>query len=416
MVPLLTQRAAKDAVQLSTAEAALWGAILYRCFNRLSTFSRWAAAQALAKKLKLPLSAVLKRASKGASSLYEAAVHGSLESRREELHSIAASGVTLLGRNGCRDKWGKDTCLQHMSGKRKTICCVAELPLPSELHDFKTFLEWEVSQGRGVMTGEHQVQPRVRVLSVLGKLAANKCSRLKKLSLTFRETRSAKVVMDELRKFDTVGDFFAWQIFSDLVAVQYHCQLFPTDTILPSAVVKDSLFDYALFGPGARKGACIIDGDAANVLESDKDANQAATLQRAKKILADFPAALERTKLDKSWARCAQGRAYDLETIEHSLCGFYGVMKRKIPKVLAADGKASKEMARAAREANCVWPPASLKGASHGPSTLERLGTSRCSWKPNPSTAMERLDLQQMVKAAQYVQSAGSDIKKEDGV
>jgi len=56
------------------------------------------------------------------------------------------------------------------------------------------------------------------------------------------------------------------------------------------------------------------------------------------------------------------------------------------------------------------------KGPLVVPAHQRGLGTSRCSWKPNPSTATERLDLQIMVKAAQYVQSAGSFIKKEDSV
>ena len=106
MAPGLVQRAGEreeeegGELSLSPAEAALWGAIVYRCFNRLSTFSRWAAVRALAAGKKKPLSEVLRASSGGGTtSMYERACHGGPPglSRQEEIHAIAASGVTLHG-------------------------------------------------------------------------------------------------------------------------------------------------------------------------------------------------------------------------------------------------------------------------------------------------------------------------------
>ena len=79
-----------------------------------------------------------------------------------------------------------------------------------------------------------------------------------------------------------VADFFAWQIFSDLVCVQYYCQLFPDNTIIPSSVVDNSRFNYGLFGPGARKGAYIIFGGGSDLLANLKqNVSQLSTIPRA---------------------------------------------------------------------------------------------------------------------------------------
>ncbi|KAL9183375.1 hypothetical protein ACHAXT_005162, partial [Thalassiosira profunda] len=391
MAPNLVEKAGE--MSLSPAEAALWGSIAYRCFNRLSTFSRWAAVKALAAKLNLPVSEILARQS-GSTSLYEERCHGPPGVRSEEFHAIAASGVTLHGRHGYRDKWGKEFCAEQMNGKRTPMCCVAEIPLPSEIGDFKTFVKWESRQGRGVMTGEHQVQPKERILAMLSRLAAKDCERLRNMSALFWRAHVVETILDDLRTLDTVGPFFAWQIFSDLVAIQYgHCQLFPDSTILPTWAVQGSLFDYALFGPGARKGAYIIDGGASTVLETDKDTSQAVALERAKRILAEFGTALKRTGVDKNWNECARGRPYDLETLEHSLCGFYGVLVDHCTNVIEADEKSSDAMAKVAMKANCAWPP-EASGPSHSASTREKQGGP--AWAPNPCTALERADLERM--------------------
>ena len=48
------------------------------------------------------------------------------------------------------------------------------------------------------------------------------------------------------------------------------------------------------------------------------------TLERSQRIVSAMPAALERMGLWKEWVRLSGGRAYDLETAEHLLCGWYG--------------------------------------------------------------------------------------------
>jgi len=394
--------------RLTHAEAALWGAIIYRVMNRLSTFSRWAAIKKMSIDEDKSISKLLNE------GLYESAVHGTCSGnnnnnndnhkggkRNEDLHAIAASGVTLLGRMGYRDKWGKDFCLQQMNSK-SPICCVSQLPLPTELEDFKLFTDWEKHKmKRGVMTGEHQVQPYEVIMDMLRKLVANNCSQLKKMSKVFMATDSAKVVLDELKKLPMVADFFSWQIFSDLVCVQYYRPLYPDNTILPLSVVNDSRFNYGLFGPGARKGANMIFGKAANQLEFNKNVSQAVTIPRAVEIRSKFRDALIRTKLERSWEDRAFGREYDLETVEHSLCGFYGVMHNLNINVLLSDEKASKEMEKVAKIAKCVWPPGS-NACCHSSSirdsdsqTLnkiqQRQGMGR--WKPHPCTDLERQDL-----------------------
>jgi len=187
-----------------------------------------------------------------------------------------------------------------------------------------------------------------------------------------------------------VADFFAWQIFSDLVCVQYYCQLFPANTILPSSVVNDSRFNYGLFGPGARKGAYIIFGGGSDLLANLKqNVSQSSTIPRAVIIRNKFQDALIRTKLDESWTDRANGRKYDLETVEHSLCGFYGVMHNLNVNILASDEKASKVMEKIANNHDCVWPPGSDKSSSN--KIQQRQGMGR--WKPHPCTTLERHDL-----------------------
>ena len=391
---------------LDSAEIALWGAILYRVFNRLSTFSRWAAVKALAAKLDQSISAVLKRSKATGSSAYEMSCHGPPKNRKDGFHAIAASGVTLYGRHGYRDRWGKDFCFRQMNGEIPPMCCVAELPTPNELSDFKSFVEWEVSHNRGVMTAEHQVQSKSKIFTMLQKLATNNRVQLRMLGNVLKTSLAAQPILDELRTLDTVGDFFAWQIFSDLVSVQHHCQLFARDEILPSSVIDDSFFSFALFGPGARKGAQILDGGAAEVCEFDQDVPQAAALPRARRILEEFPKALKRIKLDEKWKVRAHGRQFDLETLEHSLCGYYCAFHNLVESVIELDDDTSKLLEKIAQENGCTWSRRQNRAPSKPAS----------SWHPNPCTAMERMDLKEMVKATKNrnIKCANPDCKKEE--
>jgi hypothetical protein len=310
-------------VHLTEAATVLWGAIVYRVFNRLSLFSRWAALRQLSHDTQQSVSQLLR------SGHYETRVFGGRaiktgtrtttnssskvkgSSMKEnsnsnnnnnkvvvDYHAIAASGVTLLGRMGCRDVWGKDFCLNQMNHSNHSnqkassspndieeknkdapstsssssvpplMMCVSQLPLPHEWEDFKLFTHHEKCRmGRGVLTGEHQTQPYFGVLATLTKLISNECSQLKSMSAKFmtigtpaKETHTtrtattatpAQYVLDTLKnELHHVADFFAWQIFSDLVCVQYYCQLYPDNTILPMCVVHDSRYHHARFGPG----------------------------------------------------------------------------------------------------------------------------------------------------------------------
>ena len=244
------------------------------------------------------------------------------------------------------------------------------------------------------MTGEHQVQSLKRVLKMLDLLLSYNGSGLRKLNQRIQQSKNAKSVLDALEELDMIGPFFAWQIFSDLVAVQI-LKLIPKDLILPPVVVEHSRFNYALFGPGARKGAYIIDGGAVEVLEFDRDTNQEKALNRGKRILNEFPLALKRMGLNEEWTIYSQGREFDLETCEHMLCEFYGSLKGTIAKTLLSDKLACELMKGVAKKAGCVWPP-ERKGAPGG-SQSARKSAWMSAWRPNPCTTLEREDLLRMI-------------------
>ena len=125
------------------------------------------------------------------------------------------------------------------------------------------------------------------VCKMLPSLANKK--RLTALSARVSAARDAKTALDALLTVDTVGPFFAWQIFCDLASVAA-----VEPDALPARVIKDSQTNYAIFGPGARKGAYLMDGGEAayDVLNDDQDINQEEALARARAIVKDFPAAL----------------------------------------------------------------------------------------------------------------------------
>ena len=135
------------------------------------------------------------------------------------------------------------------------------------------------------MTAEHQSGAgRKAVCKMLPQLAKKK--RLAALSATISAAPDAKTALDALLSVPTVGPFFAWQIFCDLASVAA-----VEPDALPARVVTDSQTNYALFGPGARKGAYLMDGGAAayDVLNDDQDINQEEALERARAIVKDFP-------------------------------------------------------------------------------------------------------------------------------
>jgi len=407
MVQNLTNRASSipdPSQRLIPAEAALWGAIVYRCFNRLSLFTRWTALKAVAA-----LNGTDKPGSISSSEnlkAYELAVYGEENKKEKEgiadkydLRAIACSGVTLLGRNGIRDKWGEDFCREQMSLGSKAKLAVGTLPLPSEWEDFESFGDWEkYDNSRGVMTGEHQVQAYQTVKAMIRKLVANNCCKLRAMSRTIMGAKTADVALNELKELDTIADFFSWQIFSDLAAAQFFRQLYPDGTILPVQVVEDSRIRYGLYGPGARKGAHMIFGHAHDQLAYDKSVTQPSTIPRAAKIRAEFSEALKRTGLEGAWRNASKGREYDLETVEHSLCGFYGVLHNLAVNVLLADDQAFPLVQEAAKKKGCIWPPGGVSPSSDpssdtkGKCIEQRQGASS-SWRPHPSTDLERQDL-----------------------
>ena len=277
MLALRELAAAADS-ELSRAALLLWGAVVYRLINRLSTFSRWAAVCYLREKH------VEEWAWK---TNYEAELYG--ETPDAEARRIAVSGSSLLGRlTECRDKWALPEVKDVLDGKG--AACTVRLPRPSEISDFVAFVRIETDAKRGIMTAEHQSGAGREAVCKMLKSLANK-KRLTALSATVSAARDAKTALDALLAVDTVGPFFAWQIFCDLVSVAA-----VEPDALPASVIKDSQTNYALFGPGARKGAYMMDGGEAayDVINDDQDINQEEALERARAIVQDFPAALRR--------------------------------------------------------------------------------------------------------------------------
>ena len=311
---LVELAAAAESEGLSRGEIILWGAVVYRLINRLSTFSRWAAVCYLREQ----------HGEKWAwKSEYEEKLYG--EDRDEAVRKIAVSGSSKEGRlTECRDKWARPEVEQVLDSKG--AACTVRLPRPSEISDFVAFVRIETDAERGIMTAEHQSGAGFKaVCKMLPSLAKKKC--LTALSATINAAPDAKTALDALLTVDTVGPFFAWQIFCDLVGVA------PVEPdALPARVIKDSQTNYALFGPGARKGAYLMDGGEAayDVLNDDQDINQEEALARARAIVKDFPAALRRIGLEKEWKAVANGRTYDLEAAEHNLCGWCscGVLRK----------------------------------------------------------------------------------------
>jgi hypothetical protein len=339
----------------SRAEILLFGAVVYRLINRLSTFSRWAAVCYLRKK---------HGADWDWKKHYEAELYG--ETPDAEARRIAVSGSSKEGRlTPWRDQWARPEVEQVLDRTVEAAACTVRLPRPSEIRDFVAFVAIETDAERGIMTAEHQSGAgRKAVCKMLPSLAKKK--RLSALSATISAAPDAKTALDALLTVDTVGPFFAWQIFCDLVGVA------PVEPdALPARVIKDSQTNYAIFGPGARKGAYLMDGGAAayDVLNDDQDINQEEALARARAIVKDFPAALRRIGLEKEWKAVAGGRKYDLEAAEHNLCGFYGVVPGRIRAAAAAVG---------------IHVPA--KASSHSVSSSARAG----DWRPNPCTDLER--------------------------
>ena len=281
----------------------------------------------------------------------------------------------MLGRlTECRDKWARPEVEQVLDRTIAAAACTVRLPRPSEISDFVVFVGIETRAGRRTFTAEHQVGAGVKaVCKMLPALAKKKC--LSALSATINAAPDAKTALDALLTLPTVGPFFAWQILCDLVGVAA-----VEPDALPARVIKDSQTNYALFGPGARKGAYLMDGGEAayDVLNDDQDINQEEALARARAIVKDFPAALERIGLAKEWKAVAGGRKYDLEAAEHNLCGWYGVVPGRIRAAAAAVG---------------LHVPA--KASSHSVSSSARAG----DWRPNPCTDLERKEWLAILKA-----------------
>ena len=348
----------------SRAELLLWGAVVYRLINRLSTFSRWAAVCYLREK----------HGEKWAwKSEYEEKLYG--EDRDEAARKIAVSGSSKEGRlTECRDQWALPEVKEVLDGKIPAAACTVRLPLPSEIKDFVAFVAIENDAGRGIMTAEHQSGAGREAVCKMLKSLANK-KRLSALSATINAAPDAKTALDALLSVPTVGPFFAWQIFCDLASVAA-----VEPDALPGRVIKDSQTNYALFGPGARKGAYLMDGGEAayDVINDDQDINQEEALARARAIVKDFPKALKRIGLEKEWKAVANGRAYDLEAAEHNLCGWFGVVPGRIRSAAAAVG---------------LHVPA--KASSHSVSSSARAG----DWRPNPCTDLERKEWLAILKA-----------------
>ena len=199
----------------------LWGAVVYRLINRLSTFSRWAAVCYLREK---------HAADWDWKKKYEAELYG--ETPDAEARRIAVSGSSKEGRlTPWRDQWARPEVEQVLDDTIAAAACTVRLPRPSEIRDFVAFVQIETDAERGIMTAEHQSGAgRKAVCKMLPSLA----KKITALSATISAAPDAKTALDALLSVPTVGPFFAWQILCDLVGVA------PVEPdALPARVIKD---------------------------------------------------------------------------------------------------------------------------------------------------------------------------------
>ena len=161
---LVELAAAAESEGLSRGEITLWGAVVYRLINRLSTFSRWAAVCSLREKHGVDWDW---------KKNYEDELYG--ETPDAEAREIAVSGSSLLGRlTECRDKWALPEVKDVLDGKG--AACTVRLPRPSEIRDFVAFVAIETDAERGIMTAEHQSGAGFKaVCKMLPKLAKTTC-------------------------------------------------------------------------------------------------------------------------------------------------------------------------------------------------------------------------------------------------
>ena len=178
------------------------------------------------------------------------------------------------------------------------------LPRPSEIRDFVAFVAIETDAERGIMTAEHQSGAGFKAVCKMLPSLAKK--RLSALSATISAAPGTRRRPSMRCCRSTRSDRFlpgrSSATSSSVAAVE--------PDALPARVIKDSQTNYAIFGPGARKGAYLMDGGEAayDVLNDDQDINQEEALARARAIVKDFPAALRRIGLEEEWKAVAGGR------------------------------------------------------------------------------------------------------------
>ena len=143
---------------------------------------------------------------------------------------------------------------------------------------------------------------------------------------------------------------------------------------LPARVIKDSQTNYAIFGPGARKGAYLMDGGEAayDVLNDDQDINQEEALARAGHR-EGLPRRAPSDRVGGGVERRRDGRAYDIEAAEHNLW-----LVRRGPRPHPRGGRRSRH-------------PRACQGSSHSV-TLER-ARGRLAPQPRARTSSGRSGL-----------------------
>ena len=314
------------------AQAVVLSTVLFRMYNRLGTFVRWAL---LTKYVKKPASA--------APAAWRAA-----------LTQLTPEDVAELQRAQKK--------LAH--GVEPGPSLAAAVP-PSHVEGFLNFVEG-VMDCCGVVhgdtdkikcfTGEHQVQGTVKTRTAVEALMRSG------LPTLVRKLRSADSAQEacELLKLPHAGPFLQYQFYLDLI--EPHHSVFRGHA---DKMVKRGRFEHAQFGSGSLNGASLVAHGKKGALKGA----QAGALRVARALVilgnssyghgAEWTSALEGLcPLPGAAGHTAGGGlCWDMQAVENKLCGIHGA-------------KTAAEVVVKAKR-------------------IKKIEKGEKVWRPNPCTALE---------------------------
>ena len=140
-----------------------------------------------------------------------------------------------------------DSVTYRLVNRVATFEAFGGIPAALEIPRFLRFLRAEMRAGAPVFTGRHFVKG----VEMYERSLRHFDERLEETAATVRRAGSLRDAARELQAAPGVGPFFSWQILCDLL----ECR------VLPEHLVVDSR-TWALLGPGALRGAALVDPGA----------------------------------------------------------------------------------------------------------------------------------------------------------